>query len=164
MHLNNISGYDGEFWDTHDSDDVSGLRPKTGDMITPKNEQFLGTSFRLIEDLCPTRAGRVFRAEPCQSPGQRSVAIKFFETELLGYGSIGMSTASMESQTALKLKHPNIVATYSWGETITNTVYIAMEYIEGHSLSDWIQNRQPQGLGLRAAAQTRVSDFFRGRI
>ena len=39
-----------------------------------------------------------------------------------------------EAQAAAKLNHPNVVAVYDWGEEL-GTYFIAMEYVEGQSLS-----------------------------
>ncbi len=43
-----------------------------------------------------------------------------------------------EAQAAARLNHPNIVAVYDWGEEV-GTYFIAMEYVEGRSLSEIIR-------------------------
>jgi len=43
-----------------------------------------------------------------------------------------------EAQAAARLNHPNIVAVYDWGEEL-GTYFIAMEYVEGRSLSEIIR-------------------------
>lgn len=47
-----------------------------------------------------------------------------------------------EAQAAAKLNHPNIVAVYDWGEEL-GTYFIAMEYVEGRSLSEIIRAEGP---------------------
>ena len=44
-----------------------------------------------------------------------------------------------EAQAAAKLNQPNIVSVYDWGEEL-GTYFIAMEYIEGRSLSEIIRS------------------------
>lgn len=45
-----------------------------------------------------------------------------------------------EAQAAANLNHPNIVSIYDWGEE-RGTYFIVMEYIEGQSLAQLIQNQ-----------------------
>ncbi len=45
-----------------------------------------------------------------------------------------------EAQAAANLNHPNIVSIYDWGEE-RGTYFIVMEYIEGQSLAQLIQNK-----------------------
>jgi serine/threonine-protein kinase len=47
-----------------------------------------------------------------------------------------------EAQAAAKLNHPNVVAVYDWGEEL-GTYFIAMEYVEGRSLSEIIRAEGP---------------------
>jgi len=47
-----------------------------------------------------------------------------------------------EAQAAANLNHPNIVATYDWGQQ-SGTYFIVMEYVEGRSLSDLIRTDGP---------------------
>ncbi len=55
-----------------------------------------------------------------------------------------------EAQAAAKLNHPNVVAVYDWGEEL-GTYFIAMEYVEGQSLSEIIRAEGP--LPARRAAE-----------
>src|SRR4051794_13136537 len=47
-----------------------------------------------------------------------------------------------EAQAAARLNHPNIVGVYDWGEE-TGTYFIAMEYIEGRTLSELVRADGP---------------------
>src|SRR4051812_3214439 len=47
-----------------------------------------------------------------------------------------------EAQAAARLNHPNIVSVFDWGEE-TGTYFIAMEYIEGRSLSEIVRAEGP---------------------
>jgi serine/threonine protein kinase len=69
----------------------------------------------------------------------RTVAIKIIKFE----SSIGAEQAEMrerlyrEAQSAGNLNHPNIVTIYDIGEE-GSTAYIAMEFVEGQTLQEWI--------------------------
>lgn len=45
-----------------------------------------------------------------------------------------------EAQSAANLSHPNIVAVYDWG-TLNNTYFIAMEYVAGRTLADFLREK-----------------------
>ena len=45
-----------------------------------------------------------------------------------------------EAQAAANLSHPNIVAVYDWG-TLNNTYFIAMEYVAGRTLADFLKEK-----------------------
>jgi beta-lactam-binding protein with PASTA domain/predicted Ser/Thr protein kinase len=47
-----------------------------------------------------------------------------------------------EAQSAARLNHPNIVGVYDWGEE-TGTYFIAMEYIDGQTLSEIVRAEGP---------------------
>ncbi len=47
-----------------------------------------------------------------------------------------------EAQAAARLNHPNVVSIYDWGEEL-GTYFIAMEYVEGQSLSEIIRSEGP---------------------
>ncbi len=67
----------------------------------------------------------------------RSVAIKTIHKALIGQDLSGSSTTARfknEARAVGRMAHPNIVAIYEYGED-DNTAYIAMEYVEGRTLS-----------------------------
>src|SRR5688572_14207723 len=75
----------------------------------------------------------------------RSVAIKTIHKSLIGQDVSGSSTTARfknEARAVGRLSHPNIVAIYEYGED-DNTAYIAMEYVEGRTLSQ-ILNATPR--------------------
>lgn len=59
-----------------------------------------------------------------------------------------------EARNAASLRHPNIVATHDRGETEDGTYYIVMEYLEGGTLEDLIEEAGP--LPPREAAEIAV--------
>jgi eukaryotic-like serine/threonine-protein kinase len=75
----------------------------------------------------------------------RPVAIKTIHKALIGQDLSGSSTTARfknEARAVGRLAHPGIVAIYEYGED-ENTAYIAMEYVEGRTLSQ-ILNGTPR--------------------
>jgi predicted Ser/Thr protein kinase len=77
-------------------------------------------------------------------PGiRRTVAIKTIRRELIeGERPVAAMLARFrnEAQAAGKLAHPGIVAVYDYGED-ASVAYIAMEYVEGNSLREYLGRR-----------------------
>ncbi|MGY4830677.1 serine/threonine-protein kinase [Sphaerotilaceae bacterium SBD11-9] len=75
----------------------------------------------------------------------RPVAIKTIHKSLIGQDLSGSSTTARfknEARAVGRMSHPGIVAIYEYGED-ENTAYIAMEYVEGRTLSQ-ILNGTPR--------------------
>jgi predicted Ser/Thr protein kinase len=87
-------------------------------------------------------------------PGiRRTVAIKTIRRELIEGERAAVAMLARfrnEAQAAGKLAHPGIVAVYDYGEE-GSVAYIAMEYVEGNSLREYI------GRGTRFAERDAVS-------
>ncbi|HTQ75690.1 MAG TPA: protein kinase [Burkholderiales bacterium] len=87
-------------------------------------------------------------------PGiRRTVAIKTIRRELVEgerHAAAMLARFRNEAQAAGKLAHPGIVAVYDYGED-ADVAYIAMEYVEGNSLREYI------GRGTRFAERDAVS-------
>jgi predicted Ser/Thr protein kinase len=87
-------------------------------------------------------------------PGiRRTVAIKTIRRELVEgerHAAAMLARFRNEAQAAGKLTHPGIVAVYDYGEDAA-VAYIAMEYVEGNSLREYI------GRGTRFAERDAVS-------
>src|SRR3954447_15364140 len=71
----------------------------------------------------------------------RPVAVKVLFPEFAGDPSF-VARFRREAQAAARLNHPNIVGVYDWGEE-TGTYFIAMEYIEGRTLSELVRADGP---------------------
>jgi serine/threonine-protein kinase len=71
----------------------------------------------------------------------RPVAIKTIHKALIGQDLSGSSTTARfknEARAVGRMAHPNIVSIYEYGED-EDTAYIAMEYVEGRTLSQILQ-------------------------
>src|SRR4051794_9071102 len=95
----------------------------------------------------------------------RKVAVKLVRARRSGRGdgSEGRTRLLREAQAIAKLSHPNVVVVYDVG-TFGDSVFIAMEFVEGCTLTYWMQSAarrwrealvifQAAGRGLAAAHQ-----------
>ncbi|KAB2899208.1 MAG: serine/threonine protein kinase, partial [Kofleriaceae bacterium] len=68
----------------------------------------------------------------------RKVALKLLRTGIgLGEGE-AKARLVREAQAIAQLSHPNVVAVYDVGNTREGDVYVAMEFVEGDTLTQWL--------------------------
>ena len=74
---------------------------------------------------------------------ERHVALKTVRKEVMDQHLAGEIIARFknEAQAAGRLTHPGIVAIYDYGEDVT-TAFIAMEFVQGHSLRHYLARRE----------------------
>ncbi len=84
---------------------------------------------------------------------QREVAFKVLDRKY-AQDREAIERFRREARNAASLRHPNIVATHDRGETEDGTYYIVMEYLEGGTLEDLIEEAGP--LPPREAAEITV--------
>ena len=70
----------------------------------------------------------------------RKSAIKVM-TQSMASDPEAIARFNREAANAARINHPNVCAIYDFGETEDGTIYLAMEFIEGESLSD-MQRRE----------------------
>jgi len=70
---------------------------------------------------------------------QRHVALKFLHESYINNQNL-LKRFMLEGRRFSKLKHPNLVQVYGWGEK-SGRLYIASEYVEGHNLYEILQMR-----------------------
>jgi len=80
-------------------------------------------------------AGVVYRAFDPQL--KREVALKLLRPELHGASPEQSARMLREAQAMARLSDPHVVAVYDVG-LHEGTVYLVMEFIDGHTLSDWL--------------------------
>jgi tetratricopeptide (TPR) repeat protein len=71
----------------------------------------------------------------------RKVAIKLVRTGRAGDGFDGRTRLMREAKATAKISHPNVVVVYDAG-TFGERVFIAMEFVEGHTLRYWLQEEE----------------------
>lgn len=87
----------------------------------------------------------------------RVVALKTIRTELLDGHSGAELVARFrnEAQASGRLVHPNIVAVYDYGEA-DGVTYIAMEYVDGRPLNDFLAPDVPMDLSACVACMSQL--------
>ncbi len=85
--------------------------------------------------------GVVFRAYDPQL--DRKVAVKLLRPDAFGNtrASEGRARLLREAQALARLSHPNVIAVFDVG-TFEDQVFIAMEYIDGSTLSRWLREAE----------------------
>ena len=71
----------------------------------------------------------------------RKIAIKLLRARGGASTVDGHTRLLREAQAIARLSHPNVVVVYDVG-TFQETVFIAMEFVEGHTLGYWLQAKQ----------------------
>ena len=83
--------------------------------------------------------GEVYLAH--QEQMDRHVAIKLLNDELAENPS-QVERFRREAQAASQLAHPNTIVVHDFGQDDDGTLFIAMEYLEGHSPADLLESTQ----------------------
>lgn len=97
--------------------------------------------FHVLERLAAGGMGVVYKAE--QQPLGRLVALKILE---LQNGAIDESFSQrffLEASAAAKLAHPNTIVVHDYGKTSDDLYFIAMEYLDGGTLSARLKKQGP---------------------
>ncbi len=92
--------------------------------------------YKIIEVLNAGGMGIVFKAR--QKIMDRDIALKLLPPEL-AKDEVNLQRLEREAKALAQLNHPNIIATYDFGLTDTAQGYLAMEYVEGLSLDELLE-------------------------
>jgi eukaryotic-like serine/threonine-protein kinase len=87
----------------------------------------------------------------------RNVALKVLRTQFAGDEEFA-ERFKREAMSAASLSHPNIVQVYDRGETREGASYIAMEYVPGGTLEEWISRDGPLEAAAAAAIGAQVAE------
>jgi serine/threonine-protein kinase len=103
----------------------------------PHTDPLLGATindrFKVLSLIAKGGMGRVYRAE--QSPLGRIVALKVLHPNYSGEEDPEFSRRfTLEASVVSRLKHPNTVTVYDYGETAAGVLFMAMELLEGRTL------------------------------
>ena len=82
--------------------------------------------------------GHIYKAQ--QIATGRVVALKMLNRRLLD--DKGRQRFDHEAKIASAINHPNTIAIYDFGQTLDGELYLAMEYVEGESLDNYMKRRQ----------------------
>ena len=107
--------------------------------------------YRILEKLGEGGMGTVYLAEHVKMG--RMSAIKVISKSLT-QDADAIARFNREAANASRINHPNVCAIYDFGETEDGVIYLAMEFIEGESLTDLIDREG-------ALAPKRAADIAR---
>ncbi len=106
--------------------------------------QVLDGRYQIEEVLGQGGMGMVFRAT--QTSVQRPVAVKTLNPTLAAAPEF-FERFRREAEVASRLRHPNIITIFDFGQTSGGTCYFVMELIEGESLKQLVKRDGPMSLG-----------------
>ncbi|MBN1209388.1 MAG: protein kinase [Myxococcaceae bacterium] len=123
-----------------ESDASAGGAPPTA--VDPLLGKVLNERFKILEALGSGGMGRVYKA--IQSPLDRLVALKILNPQYGQDKDPGFQRRFFfEASVTAKLRHPNTVTVIDYGKTDDGIYFIAMEYLEGQTLSQLLTQTGP---------------------
>jgi serine/threonine-protein kinase len=130
------------------SRDRSPLRAASGETAQRLVGQLVGERYQVERRLGAGGMGEVYLARHILMG--RPCALKVM-TQELSHDPDAVSRFNREASSASRISHPNVCTVYDFGLTADGLVYLAMEYVEGRTLSDLLEEGGPLPLS-RAAA------------
>ncbi|MFO0814642.1 MAG: serine/threonine-protein kinase [Gemmatales bacterium] len=109
--------------------------------------------FKLLRRLGEGGMGQVYLAE--QLSLQRRVAIKVLRSDFAENETF-LKRFEAEAKAIAQLTHPNIVQVYAVG-TEQNTRYMALEYVEGTNLKDYLSKKGPPDLAIALVIMRQIA-------
>jgi eukaryotic-like serine/threonine-protein kinase len=115
--------------------------------------QIIGGRFRITQILGEGGMGRVYLAEQQMGTNVRKVAVKTLQAQFAKDQQV-LARFHRECGTVSELEHPNTIHFFDFGQTPDGQLYIAMEFVQGQSLSDALrQGPMPPERVLRIMGQ-----------
>ena len=119
----------------------AGCGAKVGEHALSENTlvgQVVGGRYHVKRVLGEGGMGIVYEAEQQMGSAVRKVALKTLHQHLSRDPSV-VARFHRECGTIAGLEHPNTIKVYDFGSTPDGTLYIAMEFVAGHSLSQVLE-------------------------
>lgn len=117
--------------------------------------QVIADRYHISKKLGEGGMGAVYLAEHVKM-GRQS-AIKVMGSGM-SHDPEAISRFNREAANASRINHPNVCAVYDFGETEDGTIYLAMEFIEGRTLSNLLKETGPLPLPRAAALLRQCAD------
>ena len=106
----------------------------------PSGDPLLGTTvagrYKVIKLLGEGGMGQVYLAE--HSAIEKRIALKVLRSEYAHKGEI-VTRFQQEAISASRIKHPNVLDVFDFGQLENGCFYLAMEFLEGNDLADELQ-------------------------
>jgi serine/threonine-protein kinase len=109
--------------------------------------------YRVLRRLGAGGMGQVYLAE--QVSLKRRVALKILKVELAA-DSVALQRFKREAEAVARVTHPNIVQVYQIGDA-DGVHYMALEYVEGRNLRDYVARKGPPGALLAVSIMRQVA-------
>ncbi len=107
---------------------------------TPPADPLVGTTvagrYKVIKLLGEGGMGQVYLAE--HSAIEKRIALKVLRAEYAHKGEI-VTRFQQEAISASRIKHPNVLDVFDFGQLENGCFYLAMEFLEGNDLADELQ-------------------------
>ncbi len=118
--------------------------------------QMVGGRFLVLKKIGSGGMGSVYRAR--QEGMDRDVAIKVLLGDLKSNDTV-LRRFTLEALAVSRLRHPNTIQIFDYGQTLDGNPYIAMELLEGLTLYDLLRKERPLPIrrALRVMAQVAQS-------
>ena len=126
--------------------DGTALRSASGS--TDLVGSIIAERYHVIKKLGEGGMGTVYLAEHVKM-GRKS-AVKVMNPGMV-HDADAISRFNREAANASRINHPNVAGIYDFGETSEGLIYLAMEFIEGESLTSLIEKNR--GLSLHSRAR-----------
>jgi serine/threonine-protein kinase len=118
--------------------------------------QMVGGRFLVVKKIGSGGMGSVYRAR--QEGMDRDVAIKVLLADLTQNDTV-LRRFTLEALAVSRLRHPNTIQIFDYGQTLDGNPYIAMEMLEGQTLYDLLRKERPLPVrrAMRIMAQAAAS-------
>ena len=117
-----------------------GSRLIRGGQSTDLIGSVIAERYRIVSRLGEGGMGQVYLAEHIRM--KRKSAVKIMRPSLV-HEVESLQRFTREAENASQLSHPNIAAIFDFGESAEGVVYLAMEYIDGETLSAVLEGDTP---------------------
>lgn len=131
---------------------ASDAEGESGPRVDPLIGRDIADRFQIYKKIGAGGMGAVYRAR--QKGMDRDVAIKVLLRELTDNETV-LRRFHIEALAVSKLRHPNTIQIFDFGETADGLLYIAMEFLEGKPLQRILKDEQQVSVrrGLNIALQ-----------
>ncbi len=106
------------------------------EIFTPGDR--IGEYYRIARRIGEGSYGMVFRA--IDDRNGRTVAVKVISPTVSRESSTAMGRFQREMKVIRNLDHPNIISLFDWGHTDQGLIYMVLEFIDGHTLSEVVRH------------------------
>src|ERR1043166_5859239 len=109
-------------------------------MTDPLIGTVLADRYHILQPIGEGGMGRVYLAEHVRMGRKRAAKVM---SAMVSASADAISRFNREAANASRINHPNVAQIYDFGETSDGMLYLAMEYIEGPTLTTVVEHEAP---------------------